>query len=284
MDSTFAYIFSRLTPHYPEGEARALARLVLEVRLGFTWPEICMGKDTPLPLEQRREVENIVERLRRKEPVQYILGLADFHGRTFEVGPGVLIPRPETEELADWIIGDYKARHAEALHILDIGTGSGCIAVTLAGAFPRACISAMDISGDALRIARRNAQAAGADIAFLQADILAEAGKAQPPAAWNLIVSNPPYVCESEKKDMDTNVLAHEPAEALFVPDNDPLRFYRAIGEYACKTLKDGGRLYVEINRTFGEETSALFAGLGLRHVSLKKDFYGNNRMIRCEK
>lgn len=140
----------------------------------------------------------------------------------------------------------------------------------------------MDVSADALQIARRNALAAGRDIAFLQKDILVEAGG--PDVAWDVIVSNPPYVCECEKRGMDTNVLAYEPAEALFVPDDDPLRFYRAIGKYAARTLAGGGKLYVEINRAFGEETSVLFESLGLRRVTLRKDAYGNNRMIRCEK
>lgn len=282
MDQTFTYIFTRIAPYYPEGEARALARLVLETRFGFTWAEICMGKDAPLLLEQRRELENIVERLQRKEPVQYILGEAEFCGRRFEVAPGVLVPRPETEELVDWVIDDCKAHGVEDMHVLDIGTGSGCIAVTLACAFPHARVSAMDVSADALQIARRNALAAGRDIAFLQKDILVEAGGLD--VAWDVIVSNPPYVCECEKRGMDTNVLAYEPAEALFVPDDDPLRFYRAIGKYAARTLADGGKLYVEINRAFGEETSVLFESLGLRRVTLKKDAYGNNRMIRCEK
>ena len=166
MDQTFTYIFTRIAPYYPEGEARALARLVLETCFGFTWVEICMGKDAPLLLEQRRELENIVEGLQRKEPVQYILGEAEFCGRRFEVAPGVLVPRPETEELVDWVIDDCKAHGVEDMHVLDIGTGSGCIAVTLACAFPHARVSAMDVSADALQIARRNALAGGGGLRF----------------------------------------------------------------------------------------------------------------------
>lgn len=284
MDHTFTHLLDRLVPCYPEREARAIARLVLETRFGFTWTELCMGKDKPLPEEQRANLENIVERLLRKEPVQYVLGKADFLGQTFSVGPGVLIPRPETEELVAWAVAEHRDAPKAGLRALDIGTGSGCIAVALAAALPGAHVSAIDISTAALATARRNAEALHADIDFRQADILAEAEAPQAADRWDLIVSNPPYVCEREKKDMDTNVLAHEPGLALFVPDDDPLRFYRAIGTYAARTLREGGKLYVEINRAYGEATAELLAGLGLRHATLRKDLWGNNRMIRCEK
>ena len=233
-----------------------------------------------------------MKRLSQKEPVQYVLGQTDFCGRTFSVAPGVLVPRPETEELTEWIIRDEKASGFSSPDILDIGTGSGCIAITLSQELPQAQVSAIDISTQALAIARKNAERLGAAVDFRCQDILDSPSKEQDSPLWDIIVSNPPYVCEHEREDMEENgmsslvvcrdLLRYEPSQALFVPDHDPLLFYRAIGEYAVKTLKEGGRLYAEINRAYGRETTRLFQSLGLRDVTLKKDFYDNERMIRC--
>ena len=284
MNASFKYIFDKLSTAYPEREARAIARLVLETRFGLTQVDICMGRERTFSLEERRDLENIVKRLSQKEPVQYVLGQADFCGRTFSVAPGVLVPRPETEELTKWIIRDEKESGFSLPCILDIGTGSGCIAITLSQELPQAQVSAIDISPQALAIARENAKRLGGSVDFRQQDVLDSPSKGQDSPLWDIIVSNPPYICEHEREGMEENVLRYEPSQALFVPDHDPLLFYRAIGEYAVKTLKEDGRLYVEINRAYGWETTRLFQSLGLRDVTLKKDFYDNERMIRCRK
>ena len=279
MNASFNYIFDRLCMSYPASEARAIARLVLETRFGLTPIDICMGRDRTFSLEERRDLENIVKRLSQKEPVQYVLGQTDFCGRTFSVAPGVLVPRPETEELTEWIIRDEKASGFSSPDILDIGTGSGCIAITLSQELPQAQVSAIDISPQALAIARKNAEGG---VIPMTVNALERPDRAL--GEFHCIVSNPPYICEHEREDMEENVLRYEPSQALFVPDHDPLLFYRAIGEYAVKTLKEDGRLYVEINRAYGWETTRLFQSLGLRDVTLKKDFYDNERMIRCRK
>ena len=277
MNASFKYIFDKLSTAYPEREARAIARLVLETRFGLTQVDICMGRERTFSLEERRDLENIVKRLSQKEPVQYVLGQADFCGRTFSVAPGVLVPRPETEELTKWSGFSLPC-------ILDIGTGSGCIAITLSQELPQAQVSAIDISPQALAIARENAERLGAAVDFRHQDILDSPSKGQDSPFWDIIVSNPPYICEHEREDMEENVLRYEPSQALFVPDHDPLLFYRAIGEYAVKMLKEGGRLYVEINRAYGRETARLFQHLGLRDIIVRKDLYGNERMVRCRK
>ncbi len=279
----FRHIHERLSAAYPQGEARALARHVLEARFGMTLKDICLGQDCPISPKQRQDLENIVARLLQKEPVQYVLGQAGFCGRTFSVSPGVLIPRPETEELAEWIIREEKPRTCPP-DILDIGTGSGCIAITLALELPEARVSATDISPQALETARKNAARMGASVDFRQEDILKASAECPPAPLWDVIVSNPPYICNREKIDMEENVLRHEPPQALFVPDDSPLLFYCAIGQYACRTLKPDGRLYVEINRAYGEETSSLFRELGLSDIILRKDLYENPRMIQCKK
>lgn len=284
MNASFKYVSDRLSASYPAGEARAIARLVLETRFGLTQVDVCMGRDRAFSLEERQDLENIVNRLSQKEPVQYVLGQADFCGRTFSVAPDVLVPRPETEELTEWIVRDEKETEVPASRIIDIGTGSGCIAVTLAKELPRARVSAVDISPQALAVARKNAERLGAAVAFRIRDILTFSGESRKCRLWDIIVSNPPYVCEHERKDMGEEVLRYEPSQALFVPDSDPLIFYRAIGEYAVKTLKEDGRLYVEINRAYGQETARLFRSLGLRDIVVRKDLYGNERMIRCRK
>ncbi len=285
MNASFRYIFDRLRTSYPAGEARAIARLVLETRFGLTQVDVCTGRDRTFSPEERRDLENIVNRLSQKEPVQYVLGQADFCGRAFSVAPGVLVPRPETEELTEWVIRDGKASGIPSPRILDIGTGSGCIAVTLSRELPQARVSAVDISPQALVVARENAERLGASVDFRQRDILAsppEDRDATPP--WDIIVSNPPYVCEHEREDMEENVLRYEPPQALFVPDYDPLLFYRAIGEYAVKTLEEDGRLYVETNRAYWRENAGLLQSLGLRDITVRKDSHDNERMIRCRK
>lgn len=259
----------------------------MEVRFGMNRLELCLGKDRPLTEEERTELDSIISRLLKDEPIQYILKHADFCGNKLHVGPGVLIPRPETEELVHWILSDMPDR---PLHIADIGTGSGCIAISLAAARPDCRISAMDISRQALDIAEQNAQLAHTkNIEFIRCDILDSQIWPQihpvtgtSPATWDIIVSNPPYVLQSEARDMTANVLNYEPATALFVPDEDPLLFYRTIACYARTYLKPNGRLYFEINRRFGKEVTELLATFGFSQIELRKDFRENDRMIRC--
>lgn len=277
----FHTVLHPLLPYYGESEARAIARYLLEVRFGMTQTDICMGKDKQISAEERRELENIIGRLTQKEPVQYILGQADFFGRTFFVTQDVLIPRPETEELIQWILDEQEGLASP--RILDIGTGSGCIAVTLGKEMETSEITALDISSGALAIAEKNATTYDADISFLQQDFL-QNGTGTVTGPWDIIVSNPPYICQTEQTEMDDNVLQYEPHSALFVPDKHPLLFYEAIGKYAQKELKPQGCLYVEINRKYGNETMELFRNIGLKDIELRKDLCGNDRMIRCRK
>jgi release factor glutamine methyltransferase len=213
------------------------------------------------------------------EPVQYVLGEADFDGMSLRVGPGVLIPRPETEELVAWIASDLAGRGK--VRILDIGTGSGCIALSLARRFPDAEVEAWDISDSALAIASDNARQLGMNVELVKRDALLKDVPADLFERYDVIVSNPPYICEREKADMDDNVLQHEPSTALFVPDSDPLLFYRAISLSAARMLKHGGGLYFEINREYGRETEAMMRSAGLEEVELRKDFIGNDRMVK---
>lgn len=273
----------RLLEVYPEGEARALVRYVLEVRYNISIPDIYMGKDRHFSEEERAELDFIVERLLHQEPVQYILGQADFHGLTFHVAPGVLIPRPETEELVDWVLEELgKLKNAT---VLDVGTGSGCIAVSLAKTCPGAKVSALDVSPAALEIAHANAQAIGVKVNMLCGDILHPDGNdVLSKSSWDIIVSNPPYICDSEAMDMSKNVLGFEPHEALFVPDDNPLLFYKAIADYSIRQLNPEGKVFVEINRAYADEVMMLFSDTGFVGVELKKDMYDNNRMVKCIK
>lgn len=232
-------ITRQLQACYDEHEARAIARYILEVRFGMTLTDICAGKDKQISAEEHCELENIIGRLLQKEPIQYVLQQADFCGRTFHVAPGVLIPRPETEELVQWILDDHAGDGAP--RILDIGTGSGCIAVTLSKEIPQAEVAALDISAEALDIARKNAANHQARVSFHIQDILQDDLPDSLCRDWDIIVSNPPYICLSEATVMEDNVLRYEPHAALFVPDRPPLLFYKAIGAFARKALRPQG-------------------------------------------
>lgn len=277
----YKYIVESLKTCYTEREACAIAREVLEVRFGVTQLDLCMGKDKHFSLEERADLENIVNRLAQSEPVQYVLGQTSFCGLTLEVGPGVLIPRPETEELVEWIRKDFKG-YGAGLRILDAGTGSGCIAVALSNSFPETEVTAWDISKDALAIAQRNAEHTGAKVVFEEADILHPFVSEE--TVWDVIVSNPPYVCMSEKQDMMSNVLDYEPHTALFVPDDDPLLFYRALAVLAQRHLSPDGAFYAEINRAYFEQLKEMYHHYGFSEVMLRKDIYGNDRMVKCRR
>lgn len=240
---TYRELWRTLEPLYGNGEARAVTDYVLDVCFGLSKADIMCGAVEEMTAEKTAELNKIFGRLTEGEPVQYVLGRAEFCGRWFSVRPGVLIPRPETEELCAWITADSKA--SASPKVLDIGTGSGCIAITLQLDMPESKVTAWDISADALDVARENAQQLGANVNFVKLDAL----NAKPEGEWDLIVSNPPYICEKEKKDMAVNVLEHEPHTALFVPDADPLLFYRAITRLAVQTLSKGGRLYLRLTR-----------------------------------
>ncbi len=261
---------------YPQGEARAIYRLVMEERFGLSHAALLLGKDTELSEADQAELENIMHRLLQGEPVQYVLGVARFCGRDFHVELGVLIPRPETEELVRSIsslpLPDRK-------RLLDIGTGSGCIAVTMALAGYQT--TAFDISPEALHIARQNAEQLGAEVDFRHEDILHPSSSDE---QWDIIVSNPPYVLRSEAESMAQNVLGFEPHEALFVPDDDPLLFYRAITQYAAVHLSAGGWIAFEINRAFGLQVRNLLESEGYTEVSLRKDEAQNDRIIIARK
>lgn len=272
---TYRELWRTLEPLYGNGEARAVTDYVLDVCFGLSKADILCGAVEEMTAEKTVELNKIFNRLTKGEPVQYVLGRAEFCGRWFNVRPGVLIPRPETEELCAWITADSKA--SASPEVLDIGTGSGCIAITLQLDMPESKVTAWDISADALDVARENAQQLGANVNFVKLDAL----NAKPEGEWDVIVSNPPYICEKEKKDMAVNVLEHEPHTALFVPDADPLLFYRAITRLAVQTLSKGGRLYFEINPIYADDTCHMMRAEGMTAVELRSDMYGKQRMAK---
>ena len=273
---TYQQLWHRIAKVYGDGEAQAIARLIYEVRYGLTLSDLLMGRDSGVPQD---ELEQIALRLERQEPVQYVLGQADFYGRTFMVNEHVLIPRPETAELCQWIIA------TDATHILDIGTGSGCIAITLAAEMPNAEVSAWDISEEALKVARENAKRTHVHVSFEQVDVLhLPSDISHQTSAFDLIVSNPPYICNKERETMEANVLEHEPHTALFVPDDDPLLFYRAITEYGQTALKNDGWLYFEMNPLYAEPLREMLSKMSYHNIEIREDQFGKQRMIRAKR
>ena len=266
-----------LTGCYSSGEVSALTRIIATELLGFSQTTFFLKDDVTLTAEQETLLDNAIERLKKQEPIQYILGYSDFCGLRFKVTPATLIPRPETSELVEWIESEATGNE----NILDIGTGSGCIAVSLAHKLPQSKVTAWDISDDALAVATENSKANGCNVAFELVDILAHQPSGE---LFDIIVSNPPYIKENEKESMHANVLDWEPHTALFVPDSAPLLFYRTIAKKGLTLLKPGGRLYFEINRAHGKETMDMLAALGYTNIELRKDFAENDRMIRAVK
>lgn len=262
----------RLLQKYGKGEARALERLVLEKRFSLTQTDILLGRAESLSAGQKAELDGILSRVSDGEPVQYVLGVADFFGREFLVTPSVLIPRPETAELVEDL-----ARKVTGKRVLDLCTGSGCIAISLALAGGK--VTATDISPEAIEVAEKNASRLGADVKFLVQDILAGG----PDGEYDVIVSNPPYICQEEAADMEENVLEHEPHLALFVPDSEPLLFYKAIARYAVSHLSDGGILAFEINRRYGHEVARLLNDLGYKNIDIRNDQFDNPRFVFAE-
>ena len=371
---TYNQLWKRLTAIYNEREAQAIVRTVLDALFGMSLTDICLGKVTQLSADDTTRLEKIMQRLEKSEPVQYVLGAGWFAGRLFDVAPGVLIPRPETEDLVKWACDEAKekekednskeergkeekevskkgeapqkeeqllssplkeeeeglrkgkdasqkeeqplssplkeeekglrkgkdASQKEEQHlssllksnkevsekgeevphpsILDIGTGSGCIAITVALALPQARVTAWDISTDALAIAAGNAHRLGASVRFEHQDALSAPDDEE---RWDVIVSNPPYICDKERADMSDNVLSYEPELALFVPDSDPLLFYRAIARYASKALKPGGRLLFETNTAYAHEVAQAMANEGFTAIEVRNDCFGKARMVK---
>lgn len=293
-------LWHRLTGIYDTDEAKAIVRWALDVRFGLSLTDIVCGKIDEMSETEQSELEAMMQRLEKAEPVQYVVGIAEFCGRTFHVEPGVLIPRPETGELCRWIV-EERRREGE-YQVLDVGTGSGCIAITLALEMPQAKVTAWDISDDALRIAKKNAEALGAEVTFEQRDALNHGDRhsdlrcatiIEPVPMihpvpmiqqWDAIVSNPPYVCQKEAATMERHVLEHEPHLALFVPDDDPLRFYRAIAKYGQKTLKPNGLLYFELNPLYAYDTESMVRELGYAETEIKQDMFGKQRFLKAKK
>lgn len=263
---------------YDAREIEGMTRVIFEEVLLWKPVDIVMRDQEQLPIFFDTRLDGIIDRLLRNEPLQYILGKARFHGHSFTVTPATLIPRPETEQLVDMIVDQNPGTD---LRVLDIGTGSGCIAISLARALKFAHVTATDISPQALAVAQQNASALKTRVNFVQQDIL---NCPAPREAWNIIVSNPPYITMSERATMDRNVLDYEPSSALFVPDNDPMLYYRPIASYANQALVSGGRLYLEINRAMGNLVTQTLQQAGLKNVQLYNDFNGNTRFATAIK
>ena len=269
-----------LKGEYSESEIHVLGMLILEKLTGFSRIWLLIHKELKLNDEQNIIASQYLERLKNHEPIQYILGETEFYGLKFKVNPSVLIPRPETEELVEWVKPPHPPKGgflSGTPTLLDVGTGSGCIAVALKKKFPSANVSAMDISPEALALAKENAALNEVNIEFIQDDILHPAATDR---KWDAIVSNPPYIPASEQRYLHKNVTDFEPHLALFVQDNDPLIFYRKIAEFALSHLTAGGRLYVEIHQSLGRQCCQLLESMGFQSVELRKDLSGNDRMI----
>ncbi len=276
---TYQELWHSLVPLYDPSEAQAIVRLVLDDAFGLSLADILCGGVEALPCESREKIGAMMRRLADAEPVQYVLGHACFCGHRFAVEPGVLVPRPETEWLVERTADLLRGRADSAPRVLDIGTGSGCIAVSIALGVCGARVEAWDISPDALATARGNALSLGAEVEFCQRDALS------PPhdcGRWDVIVSNPPYVCHCERADMAANVLRHEPHTALFVPDADPLLFYRSIGTYARTALAGGGRLLFECNTRFAADTAHMLTGMGFARARVVDDCFMKPRFVEA--
>lgn len=254
-----------------ESVSRALCLELLDIDKADFYTKAKLSADS----NRDSRLDAALKRLEKGEPLQYVLGNAPFCGLNFKVGPGVLVPRPETGELVSWVISETSGPAG----ILDIGTGSGCIAVTLASKMPQCTVKGWDISDEALSYARSNSELNGTDVVFEKHDVLASD---LPEARFDVIVSNPPYIIEKEKSDMARTVLDYEPALALFVPDNDPLLFYRAIAMFGKRALKPGGSLYFEINPMFAGQLQLLLERSGYHNVTLRRDIFGKLRMIKA--
>lgn len=288
---TYSEIWHRIATSYDDGEARAIARILIEELFGLSYADIVCGATEQLSADDTLRLDTAVRRIEQGEPLQHVLGYADFCGNRFCVNGSVLIPRPETEWLVDegaklmdgCIASDetqHKAPHSPK-RILDIGTGSGCIAISLKLRLGDAYVEAWDISEEALRTAQDNADALKAEVVFRKRDALRADNTAAP---WDLIVSNPPYICDSERSAMDDNVLLHEPHTALFVPDDDPLRFYRTIARYALLTLNIGGSLLFECNTRYAEATGTMLRDMGFEEVTVSDDCFNLPRFVRGRK
>ena len=316
---TYSEIWHRIATSYDDGEARAIARILIEELFGLSYADIVCGATEQLSADDTLRLDTAVRRIEQGEPLQHVLGYADFCGNRFSVNGSVLIPRPETEWLVDegaklmkgCIASDetqHKAPHSPK-RILDIGTGSGCIAISLKLRLGDAYVEAWDISEEALRTAQDNADALKAEVVFRKRDALKAEGEclqggalvssaptgqamdsinsneaSTTAAPWDLIVSNPPYICNSERSAMDDNVLLHEPHTALFVPDDDPLRFYRAIARYALLTLNIGGNLLFECNTRYAEATGKMLSDMGFEEVTVNDDCFNLPRFVRGRK
>lgn len=279
---TYSEIWHRIATSYEDGEARAIARILIEELFGLSYTDIVCGATDQLSADDTLRLDTAVRRIEQGEPLQHVLGYADFCGNHFGVNASVLIPRPETEWLVDEgerLMNDASnATPSAPKRILDIGTGSGCIAISLKLRLGEAYVEAWDISEEALCTAESNAKALKAEVAFCKRDALRAEESVAP---WNLIVSNPPYICDSERADMDDNVLLHEPHTALFVPDDDPLRFYRAIARYALRSLSNGGSLLFECNTRYAEATGEMMREMGFEDVTVNDDCFGLPRFVK---
>ena len=308
MQKTRLLLREALSPLYEPREVNAIIRMLLEEICSLSYTQIVMWGDDPLPEPQALRLAECARLLSQGIPVQQVLGYTWFRGRRFSVNEHVLIPRPETEELVDKVVNNFGTTTQNTsgspvdnpvYNLVDIGTGSGCIALSLAAEIHSALITAVDLSTEALMTAKENAKSLGlSNVRFVQADILREEyedfstelstpggtdinnASTLSPRCWDAIVSNPPYICHKEAVDISANVLEHEPHLALFVPDDDPLLFYRAIARYGTRHLKPGGGLYFEINAAYGTETCHLLEEIGYTGIELHQDFTGRDRMV----
>lgn len=267
-----------LSPKFGDGEAKAIIRLIFHHLKGWNATDMVINEARPISDVTVSRIGEIVDRLMKDEPIQYIVGEAYFYGMDLDVAPGVLIPRPETEELVDRIVKD---NGVSDLHVLDVGTGSGCIAIALARNLPFPVVDAVDISEKALDIAKGNARKLKAAVNFSRQDIFKFTSDS---ASLDIIVSNPPYIDESEKVSMEANVLDYEPHEALFVPDDDPLKYYKRIAAIGIEALKPGGKLYFEINPRHASELKSMLQRMGYEDVEISLDIHGKQRFITARK
>ncbi|KAF2519375.1 peptide chain release factor N(5)-glutamine methyltransferase [Flavobacterium salilacus subsp. salilacus] len=270
-----ANFLEQLTPLFDSMEAERFFTITLENLKGWQRVDLALNPDAELTADEVAKWDVVLHALKKQKPIQYIFGTAHFYGLELKVNESTLIPRPETEELVEWIIKENTDKGK--INILDIGTGSGCIAIALAKNLPNATVYAIDVSAEALKVAQENAKANNTNVTFWQKDILTTE---ELPQQFDVIVSNPPYVRHLEKQEIKSNVLDYEPHLALFVEDNDPLLFYKKIAVLAKKSLTTNGKLYFEINQYLGKETAHMLEEYHYKNVEIRKDLYGNNRMI----